>query len=162
MNRWLESYTKNLKNEGKSAATIRAVKADLRGLQRWWGGIHQRDFDIRRLTQQDVRRWIQYRQQVDAAKPSTINRGLSSLRTYGRWAVSEGLLVENPTAGVEEVACVQVSPPGLPSMAIDELLRSAALNSDPIQRRRDEACLALLVYGGLRIQECCDVQVRDL
>jgi hypothetical protein len=93
---WLESYTEHLKIEDKSASTNRAVKSDLRGLQRWRDGIHQRSFDIRRLTQRDVRLWIQHRQQVDAARPSTINRGLSSLRTYSRWAVSEGLLVENP------------------------------------------------------------------
>ena len=98
MKMWLESYTEHLKSEGKSASTIRAVKADLRGLQRWWAKSHQRRFDVRRLTQRDVRRWVQHRQQVDAARPSTINRGLSSLRTYSRWAVSEGLLVENPTA----------------------------------------------------------------
>lgn len=72
------------------------------------------------------------------------------------------MLVEDPTAGVEEVASVEVSPAGLSLIAIDELLRSATLTSGPIQRRRDEVCLALLVYGGLRIQECCEVQVRDL
>lgn len=159
---WFESYTEHLKNEGKSAATIRAVSTDLRGLQRWWEESHQRSFDICSLTQRDVGRWIEHRQQVDGARPSTINRGLSTLRTFSRWAVSEGLLVENPTAGIDEVAGVQVAPAGLPPIAIDELLRSATLTSDPIQRRRDEACLALLVYGGLRIQECCDVQVRDL
>jgi len=159
---WLESYIEHLKYEGKSAATIRAVRADLRGLQRWWEGGQQRSFDVRRLTPRDIRRWIEYRQQVDGARPSTINRGLSTLRTFSRWAVSEGLLVENPTAGIEEVTGVLVAPAGLPPIAVDELLRSAALTSDPIQRRRDEACLALLVYGGLRIQECCDVQVRDL
>jgi site-specific recombinase XerD len=159
---WLESYTEYLKNEGKSAATIRAVRADLRSLQRWWEESYQRSFDIRHLTQRDVRRWVQDRQQVDAARPSTINRGLSSLRTYSRWAVSKGLLVENPTVGIEEVASVQVAPAGLSPVAIDELLRSAALTNNAIQRRRDEACLALLIYGGLRIQECCDVQVRDL
>ncbi len=31
-----------------------------------------------------------------------------------------------------------------------------------IQRRRDQAALALLIYGGLRIQEVCQVQLRDL
>jgi site-specific recombinase XerD len=72
------------------------------------------------------------------------------------------LLVENPTARIEEVANAPGTPAGLSPIAVDELLRSAALTGDPIQRRRDEACLALLVYGGLRIQECCDVQIRDL
>jgi site-specific recombinase XerD len=159
---WLESYIEHLKSEGKSAATIRAVRADLRGLQHWWEESHQRGFDIRRLTPRDVQRWIEHRQQVDGAKPATINRGLSTLRTFSRWVVSEGLLVENPTAGIEEVATAQVAPAGLSPIAVDELLRSAALTGDPVQRRRDEACLALLVYGGLRIKECCDVQVRDL
>jgi site-specific recombinase XerD len=162
MNIWLVSYLEQLKIEGKSVATIRAVKADLRGLQSWWESSHQRGFDIGRLTQRDVRRWVRHRQQIDAARPSTINRGLSSLRTYSRWAVNKGLLVENPTTDVTEVATAQVAPAGLSTIAIDELLRSAALTNDAIQRRRDEACLALLIYGGLRIQECCDVQVRDL
>lgn len=84
MTMWLESYLDHLQIEGKSAATIRAVKADLCGLQRWWEESHQCGFDIRRLTQRDVRRWVQHRQQVNAARPSTINRGLSSLRTYSR------------------------------------------------------------------------------
>jgi site-specific recombinase XerD len=161
---WLESYIEHLENEGKSAATIRAVRADLHGLQRWWEESYQRRLDFRHLTQRDVRRWIEHRQQVDGARPATINRGLSSLHTFSfsRRAVSEGLLVENPAAGIEEVASVQVAPAGLSPIDIDELLRSAALTGDTIQRRRDEACLALLNYGGLRIQECCDVQVRDL
>jgi site-specific recombinase XerD len=159
---WLESYIEHLENEGKSAATIRAVRADLHGLQRWWEESYQRRLDFRHLTPRDVRRWIEHRRQVDGARPTTISRGLSSLRSFGRWAVSEGLLVENPTARIEEVANAQVTPAGLSPIAVDELLRSAALTGDPIQRRRDEACLALLVYGGLRIQECCDVQIRDL
>jgi len=31
-----------------------------------------------------------------------------------------------------------------------------------ILRARDEALLALLVYAGLRVQEVCDLQLRDL
>ncbi|TMC99989.1 MAG: hypothetical protein E6J11_06280 [Chloroflexi bacterium] len=29
-------------------------------------------------------------------------------------------------------------------------------------RARDEALLALLIYAGLRVQEACDLQLRDL
>lgn len=162
MNIWLKTYIQYLEAEGKSTSTIRAIKSDLRGLQRWWEGAFPYNFDVKRLMPRDVRRWLQHRQLVDGAKPSSINRGLSSLRTYAKWAVGEGVLVENPTVSVKEIASVPVSPEGLPAIAIDELLRSATLSKNMVQRRRDEACLALLVYGGLRIQECCDVQIRDL
>jgi integrase/recombinase XerC len=42
------------------------------------------------------------------------------------------------------------------------LLRAARNECDLRLRLRDEACLALLIYAGLRVQEVCDVQVRDV
>ena len=45
---------------------------------------------------------------------------------------------------------------------MDALLRAARAEPDPRLRLRDEALLALLVYAGVRIQEACDVQLRDL
>ena len=37
-----------------------------------------------------------------------------------------------------------------------------AMNPDIRLRLRDEAMLALLAYAGLRVQEVCDVQLRDI
>jgi site-specific recombinase XerD len=45
---------------------------------------------------------------------------------------------------------------------VDALLRTPSQIKDVRLRRRDEALLALLVYGGLRSQEACDLQLRDI
>jgi integrase/recombinase XerC len=54
------------------------------------------------------------------------------------------------------------SPRSIPPEAIDTLLRAVRSERDERLRLRDEAILALLVYAGLRVQEACDVQLRDL
>jgi site-specific recombinase XerD len=53
-------------------------------------------------------------------------------------------------------------PKSLPAEAVDAILRAVRNESDELLRLRDEASLALLVYAGLRAQEVCNVQIRDL
>ncbi len=55
-----------------------------------------------------------------------------------------------------------LAPQGVSDEAVDALLRTASQGTDLVQCRRDQAALALLIYGGLRINEVCQVQLRDL
>ena len=50
-----------------------------------------------------------------------------------------------------------LAPRSLPDQAVDVLLRAVRNERDLRLRLRDEACLALLIYAGLRVQEVCDV-----
>jgi len=63
---------------------------------------------------------------------------------------------------VKDVPTEPLAPRSLPAEAIDALLRAARAEQDPILRARNEALLALLIYTGLRVQEACDLQLRDL
>ena len=99
---------------------------------------------------------------MDGAAPATINRGLSTLRRVCAWAVEAKLLGENPTRGLEDLPSTPLSPRSLPDQAVDALLRAARGEHDLRLRLRDEALLSLLIYAGLRVQEACDVQIRDL
>src|SRR6266487_3785429 len=72
------------------------------------------------------------------------------------------LLTENPVKEVADIASTPVSPRSLPDQAVDALLRAPRVEPDPRLRLRDEALLALLVCAGVRIQEACDAQLRDL
>ena len=98
----------------------------------------------------------------DGSAPATINRGLSSLRGYCSWATIHGLMPEDPAIGIEDVPTDPPAPRSLPDEAVDALMRAAHQVPDPILRARDEALLAILVYVGLRAQEACDLQLRDL
>ena len=78
------------------------------------------------------------------------------------WAIDQRPLTENPTREVSDIPSAPVSPRSLPDQAVDALLRATRAEPDPRLRLRDDALLARLVYAGVRIQEACDIQLRDL
>jgi site-specific recombinase XerD len=158
----LEQYLAQLSAAGKSPATRRAVRSDLTQFCTWWERTRERSFDLTQVVERDLRTWKVYRQQDEGAAPVTINRGLSTLRRVCSWAVEQRLLSENPTREVPDIPSTPVSPRSLPDQAVDALLRATRAEPDLRLRLRDEALLALLVYAGVRIQEACDIQLRDL
>jgi integrase/recombinase XerC len=160
--RIVEQYLGSLPTAGKASATQRAARSDLLQFCTWWEHMHQRPFDLMHVAERDLRAWKVVRQQDEGAAPATINRGLSTLRRLCTWAVEQRLLRESPAKEVPDVPSTPVSPRSLPDEAVDALLRATRLEPDSRLRLRDEALLALLVYAGVRIQEACDVQLRDL
>jgi integrase/recombinase XerC len=84
------------------------------------------------------------------------------LRGYCAWAVKTGLMTENAAADIDDVPTPALSPRGLPAEAVKAVLRAARAEKDATIRMCDEAALALLIYGGLRVQEACDLQLRDV
>lgn len=158
----IEQYLATLIARDASVATQRAARADLTTFRTWWETRHQRPFDLSQIVDRDLRNWKLARQQVDGVSPATINRALSTLRRFCAWAVEQKLFVENPTRGIEDVPSTPLAPRSLADEAVDALLRAARSESDPQLRLRDEALLAILIYAGLRVQEACDVQLRDL
>jgi len=158
----VSEYLKNLITRGVSPATKRASRSDLVQFCTWWEAKHQRPFDLTHVVDRDLRNWKQQRQQVDGVAPATINRSLSTLRRLCSWAIEQKLLAENPTAGIEDIPSTPLAPRSLPEQAVDALLRATRSEHDLRLRLRDEALLALLIYAGLRVQEACDVQLRDI
>ena len=158
----LERYVASLTPAGKAPATQRAIRSDLLQFCAWWEQRNLRPFDLTQVVERDLRAWKTVRQQKEGAAPATINRGLSTLRRLCTWAVEQRLLIENPVKGIDDIPSTPVSPRSLPDLAVDALLRATRAEPDLQLRLRDEALLALLVYAGMRIQEACDLQLRDL
>lgn len=84
------------------------------------------------------------------------------MRRFCHWGVTTGILSDDPAAGVDPLPEEKLGPRYLSDIAVDALLRTPSQLKDSRLRRRDEALLALLVYGGLRSQEACDLQLRDV
>jgi site-specific recombinase XerD len=128
----------------------------------WWEQEHGRSFDPLLLHDGDLRDWRTFRQRDAGAAPATINRGLSLLRSYCAWATQAGLMPANPAVEVPLVPTPPLSPKGLPPEAVDALLREARMEKSEALRLRNGALLAVLAYAGVRVQELCDLQLRDL
>jgi site-specific recombinase XerD len=158
----IEQYLEVLHAKRRAPATVKVIRHDLTSFVTWWESTRRRTFDLTLLRYEDLRDWRSVRQRDDGAAPATINRGLASLRGYCRWALASHLLIENPMADVKDVPTEPLAPRSLPAEAIDALLRASGTEPNAILRTRDEALLALLIYAGLRVQEVCDIQLRDL
>src|SRR5262245_31904065 len=162
MHNSIENYLVYLVDKGRAPLTIKAVRGDLVGFVTWWESQRNRPFDPMLLCERDVHAWRLSRQKDDAAAPSTINRALVSLRAYCAWAKQAGLMYENPAEEVKAIPAGPPAPKSLPTEAVDALLRAVRSEKDERIRLRDEALLAVLIHTGLRAQEVCDVQLRDL
>ena len=158
----IEHYLEVLHTKRRAPATLKVVHQDLTHFVVWWEHTRRRTFDPVLLRYEDFRDWRLARQREDGAAPATINRGLASLRGYCQWATLGHLLTENPAIGIEDVPTDPLAPRSLPPEAIDALLRAARAVQRAQLRMRNEALLALLIYTGLRVQEACDLQLRDL
>jgi integrase/recombinase XerC len=162
MHESVTDYLTYLTEKGRSPLTVKAVRGDLAGIVTWWEGWRNRPFDPALLRESDLHTWRLARQKDDAAAPTTINRALVTIRAYCAWAKRAGLITENPAAEIKAIPIGQPALKSLPAEAVDAILRAARTEQDERIRVRDEALLALLIYAGLRAQEACDVQIRDL
>lgn len=143
-------------------ASVRALRSDLLNFAAWWEERHHRPFILSQLVPRDLSHWQQYRQQEAGVSPKTINRNLVSLRRFCQWGITVGILSDNPVTSIEPLPAEKLGPRFLPDVAVDALLRAPSQIKNRQLRRRDEVLMALLVYGGLRSQEACDLQVRDV
>lgn len=158
----LEQYLEVLRAKRRAPATLKVVRQDLTHFIAWWEQTRRRIFNPALLRHEDLRDWRLARQRDDGAAPATINRSLASLRGYCQWATLAHLLTENPATDIEDVPTDPLAPRSLPTEAVDALLRVARAEKRLLLRMRNEALLALLIYAGLRVQEACELQLRDL
>jgi site-specific recombinase XerD len=158
----IDQYLEVLHTKRRAPATLKVVRQDLTHFVAWWEHTLRRMFDPALLRHEDLRDWRLARQRDDGAAPATINRGLASLRGYCQWATLSHLLTENPAIDIEDVPTDPLAPRSLPTEAVDALLRVARAEQHPLLRTRNEALLGLLIYAGLRVQEACNLQLRDL
>lgn len=158
----IDDYLAYLANKGRSPLTMKAARGDLTGFATWWEAQRDRPFDPVLLRESDLHAWRLARQKEDGAAPATINRALVTIRTYCGWAKQTGLIPDNPAEDIKAIPTGQAVPKSLPDEAVDAILRAVRSENDERIRLRDEALLGLLVHAGLRAQEVCDIQLRDL
>lgn len=91
---------------------------------------------------------------------STVGRRLSACRSFFSWARKQGIVPENPAAGVRQPKRSESLPDRLD---VDEV--SAVLEAPPADKlagQRDRALLELLYGAGLRVSEVVTLDLDDV
>lgn len=146
---------------GYSPHTLRSYRRDLRSFaehakQRGTIELSGLDLDL-------MRDWLWERQEAGLA-PSTIARNVATLKSFGGWLETAGLVPGNPASRLRAPKRPQQLPRVLAEEQITRILERAAgraADGDPGQVR-DCAILELLYATALRVSELCSLTIAGL
>lgn len=93
-------------------------------------------------------------------KEKSVNRKLSSLRSFYRFLVQNGYQDNNPFLEIASMKIPQILPKRLYEDEIEKLF--AVINVDTVIGRRDFAILEMLYGTGIRVSELCGLKIQDI
>lgn len=96
-----------------------------------------------------------------ALAPTSVARALAAVRSFYAFALAEGALATDPTAGVAPPRAAQRLPKALAYEQVATLLAAAGAGDGPLGLR-DAALLELLYGTGARISELVSLDIDDL
>ncbi|WP_374163102.1 site-specific integrase [Arcticibacter sp. MXS-1] len=109
---------------------------------------------------QDVRAWIvALMEELDAR---SINRKLSSLRTFYKFLNREGFINSNPMLLVKALKTSKPLPPVVHDAGLSELLDNDTVFSDDFSGLRDRLVLEMLFGTGMRLAELLALKESDV
>ncbi len=170
----VDSFAESL---GRAApATVTAYRGDVLAFASWAGrGGASGPAEVTRLV---LRRYLAYLATRRYAR-RTIARKAASLRRYFRWAAREGLVAGDPALGLgapsgesrlpevlheaDLLALLEPAapPPGRAGLGARSRGTSCSTTAEA-RDLRDDALLELLYGSGLRVSECCSLDVDAL
>ena len=153
----LSGFIDHLGHERRlSPATVKSYQRDLEQFLSWLAenGTSAPD----KINQHLVRAWVASRHRQSISGKS-LQRQLSSLRTFFRYLLREGVMTHNPAEGVRAPKAKRPLPKALDADQLSHLLDRQA--ADPLEKR-DLAMMELFYSCGLRLAELVSLNVRDL
>lgn len=156
LTRLLEEFRHSLENEGISSASRRAYLTDLHLFIGWFEKTTGETFDPSSVVRRDLLEWRA--EKLVTAKPSSVNRSLSSLRSFFSWAQRKGLVSLDPTNRLHGVQVPSWSFLPRSNDEIELILQQARLSGN----QRDRALLELLAATGMRVLELSALRCEDL
>lgn len=142
-----------------SDLTIKAYREDLFGLVDWLHATRGHVPDPDALSPQDLRAFQAALQQAGYAR-TTIARKLASLRSFYRFAMRQGIAVDNPAKPLRNPRRQRKLPHVLTGEEVGKLLLAPPANETI--GLRDRAILETMYSAGLRVSELVALRDGDL
>jgi len=151
----LDDFSAWLESRDVSARSIRAHLSDMRHFMTWFAQATGETFSPTDTDWRDLQDW---RNQAEKEfKPATVNRRISSLKTFFAFALEKGLATSDPTQRLKGVEQQALTPKALAEDDMKRILRRARKDN-----LRDWAILELLAATGLRVSEVAALLLSDV
>jgi integrase/recombinase XerC len=158
MQKMIDQFLNALQNERQlSPHTITSYRTDLLDAHRFF--TTQSISNWQTLQDSTIRALLIYKRSQNISA-RTINRQLSSLRSFFRYLMREGIVLENK---VQAITPLKTDHPLPKALEVDQMSQLLACPSDnQVLTLRDIAVIELLYSSGLRVSELISLNIGDL
>ncbi|WP_171263335.1 tyrosine recombinase XerC [Acinetobacter sp. ANC 4648] len=154
-------WLKDRKIQNQSEHTLDAYFRDVSGFIDF---CYQKKIELKQVEASDLREYLAFKVEQDQLSSSSLQRHLTSIRQFMKWAKQGQYLTINPADDFH----IKRQPRPLPGMidieTVNQIIDQAAPEK-PIEQQlwlRDRAILELLYSSGLRLAEIHGLTIRDI
>lgn len=156
---FIERFIRYLQFEKRfSPNTVIAYKKDLYQFSEFINSIEP---DLLSISHQQVRTWI-VSLMDNGIEPKSINRKISSLRSFYKFLQREGLINSSPMLHVKAPKIPKRLPVVITEQKMDSLLDADNVFSDDFEGHRNRLILELLYGTGMRLSELVSLSNEDV
>ena len=146
-----------LENDKKvSNNTLQSYRRDLKQFEKY---IAENGKDYSKVTDEEIKTYIKYMQEI-GKKPSTISRGLASIRSFYQYEVKNKKVENDPTEGIQSPKIEKRVPSVLTSNEVALLLEQP--KDVDLKGIRDKAMLEFAYATGMRVTEIISLNIEDV
>jgi integrase/recombinase XerC len=156
---YLLDFALFLEEAERSPVTIKNYLCDLKYFEKWFFQKNDTKLTPDKITPTDLRDYKHYLSEVLFLKPKTVNRKLSSLKSFLNWASNEELIPDHQIPRMPKQICEEkLGPQWLDKNEQHALIRKVELGKN----KRDLTIMQLLLNTGLRVSELCNLMWSDI
>jgi site-specific recombinase XerD len=154
----LENYHTYLQTVGLSRHTVQGYRSDLESFRQWFSETRGEKFEPANITPRDLFDYKGFLLTIKDYQTATVNRRLSSISRFLKWAKSQGITETVPPEKLQVKVEQDWAPRSLDRNEQNALMREVAKRAN----RRDMALISLLLGTGLRSSEVAGLKVDDV
>lgn len=144
-----------------SPLTVRNYRRDIAGFLRWLGYEDPDRADVKEITTEQVRDWILYRTDTAAIGAASMNREVSSLRSFFRWLLRTGAVEHDIMRPIRSLKSPQRLPAFVSESRMGGIVRECGTESEEFVTERDTLIILLFYTCGLRLAELVGIDRDD-
>ena len=150
-----------------SALTVRNYRRDIEIFTEWCAtnaGVELKEFDFAKVTTEDIREWIIYRAERCEIGGSSINRELSSLRSFFRYLRQRGVMQQDIFARISTQRTPRKLPTFIPETRMEGLLDAirAKSENEEFREQLNALIIAFFYSCGISLAELQGMRVGDI
>lgn len=157
----LDEFIRYIEAERRySPLTIRNYRHDVEQFLAG-SGIPDTPSGLQAVTTDDIRAWILRRTEEDGIGAASMNREVSSLRSFFRWLLVQGVVTHNVVQSVTSLKTARRLPAFVPESRMNGIVNECGFDTDLFDRERNSLIILLLYTCGLRLAELIGIDRND-